>query len=219
MVDKEKIINLYNRQLAIVDDPSDPIVHFTSDITDKNTSKTMYEIISTIGPCSTILDIGCGTCTPLMRLPDDMLNRITYKGVDLNEKFIEINKLNWLAFDNMTFEVYDISDCNLKENYDMIFIYDTFAYFNEDEIIEMIDYYYTKVNRVLSFYIFTEGEKCPKELLIEQESYKKILKHIYRNYKDYIKLTMFEEEHCNYIEIRIFNSKFLDSLVLYYKEK
>lgn len=219
MVDKEKVIQLYNRQLQFIQDPTDPIIHFTSNITDKNTANTMYEIISTVGRCSTILDIGCGTCTPLIRLPDDMLNSITYTGVDLNENFIEINKENWKQFENMQFKVYDISDCNLEENYDMIFIYDTFAYFNEDDIIKMIDYYYTKVNRVLSFYIFTEGEKVPDELLIEQESYKKILKHVYRNYKDVCKLTMYEEEHCNYVEIRLFNDKFLDSIVLYYKEK
>ena len=131
---------------------------------------------------SSVLDLGCATADILNFLDKHVLESIDYTGMDINSKFLDINVNKWKSYDNIKFMNYDIIDKTIDNTYDIILINDTFAYFETKDIIEMIDYYSSKANVLLSFSLLLYGRLLPEHLLIEQKEYIPIIEYVIRKY-------------------------------------
>ena len=178
MKSKDKIIQLYNRQIAVLP-PDNPFIHLNN----RQYSVCLGSIMrDKIFANSSVLDLGCATADILNFLDKHVLESIDYTGMDINSKFLDINVNKWKSYDNIKFMNYDIIDKTIDNTYDIILINDTFAYFETKDIIEMIDYYSSKANVLLSFSLLLYGRLLPEHLLIEQKEYIPIIEYVIRKY-------------------------------------
>lgn len=113
----------------------------------------------------TVLDLGCGVGALYLAshiYPDK------YYGKDLVPEFIEINKNNSRSSVSPNhFEVYDLESMNLDRNYDIIVMNDVLNYFPTDRISQLVDYYFTKCDKALSFTLYNglTEEECREHKL------------------------------------------------------
>lgn len=198
-----KVKNLYDYSILTVNDSKSPLIHYNSESADKVHKSSFKEIISSIlsnpnnsVPIS-ICDIGCATGDILSCLNQSELNKINYSGLELNEKFIMLAKSQFSNHNNINFYQYNIYNMNLSHNYDIITIYDTFAYFNTKEIINMIDYYYSKSNHVLSFILLDEFDNYDKSLLIQYSNPSSIINHCKSSFPNSVSYKFFNLDKSN----------------------
>lgn len=178
MFDKNRILELYDRQIKKYP-AENPFIHLSSQATIKNYGKYLNELLKQFGGKISVADLGCAVGN-MLRYVDK--NQIDYNGFDINENFITRAKKLWQDYSNLKFNLYDISDCDLPRNFDVILVNETFSYFNEYEIISMINYYVNKADKLFSTSILI-GKNYPPELLITENNPYKIVKHVLENYK------------------------------------
>ena len=180
MIEKNKVLALYNSSIDRVKIWSNPLIHHSSMRDVEKYGAAMEERIVD-SCCKTVLDIGCGTGNPLAHIRNEVRRAIDYTGLDLNPKMVEICRERWQDYPNFKFDEYDISDCALERNYDAIFVNETFAYFSSAEICQMIDYYAGKANRIFSASLLMPCVR-PAYLLIEQTEIAPIVNHVLANF-------------------------------------
>ena len=115
----------------------------------------------------------------------DIVKELRYTALDINENMIKKAKERWKDYPNISFGIYDLEDCNLQNNYDIILLQESIAYFEEEDINMLIDYYYTKTNKVLSLSLLdgTLPWKLQDELLISQRHPMTTVVYALANYK------------------------------------
>ena len=176
MIDKAKVLALYDSSIDSVKIYSNPLIHHSSALDVEKYGAAMEERIIA-QRCKTVLDIGCGTGNPLAYVREEVRRAIDYTGLDLNPRFVEICRGRWQDYPNFRFEQYDISECKLARSYDVIFVNETFAYFNSAEICAMIDYYVDRADKLFSASLLMPRER-PASLLIEQTEVAPIVNHV-----------------------------------------
>lgn len=181
MFDKEAVLELYRSNIGYVKDKLSPHVHLSSEYDARTHGAAMTERIIAYDVDS-VLDLGCGTGSPLIYIDPIILMDITYHGVDLYNPFIRICRERWKAFHYFTFAEYDISSMVLSRHYDAIFCNETFSYFSAKEICAMIDFYAAHADRVFSATLLTNPRQYPHYLLIQQPDPETVLKHIRTHY-------------------------------------
>ena len=185
-----EVKNLYDISILNIVNSKSPFIHYNSENADEVHKSSFNQLVTSLlnedknGTICTICDIGCATGDILRSLDSSLVPNINYCGLDLNEKFILMAKSDFEPFPNINFYQYNIYNMNLSQNYDLITIYDTFAYFNTDEIIKMIDYYYSKTNKILSFILLDKFENYDKSLLIQSSDTNSILQYCSSSFKD-----------------------------------
>lgn len=184
MIEKDLVLELYNNSIDQIRDWNNPLIHHSCARDVENYGAAMENRIFD-NRCRTVLDIGCGTGNPLVHIHEYIRKAIEYTGADLNPRFVEICRERWQDYPNFTFEQYDISACDLDENYDAIFVNETFAYFNSAEICKMIDYYTSRANKIFSTSLMLPRQ-YPAYLLIEQTEILPIVNHVLKNHTNAI---------------------------------
>lgn len=178
MNNKEQVIQLYDQALFYRPDPEDTLCHLSSKEDAVSYGAYLTLLLNRLGNDCTICDLGCGTASPvryskLATAPPKGAPRARsaqYTGLDINETMIKRAQERWKDRPDMQFKVYDLEDCNLDQNYDIILLQESIAYFEEEEINELVDYYVTKANKVLSLSLL-DGDlpwSVQDELLIAQ---------------------------------------------------
>jgi len=169
MFTKEQVIELYDRTLVYRQDPEDTLCHLSSPEDASSYGAYLNLLISRLGVSSTVCDIGCGTCSPLRCYQGD-ISLLNYTALDINENMLDRAKRRWKAYPNIKFDIYDLESCNLQNNYDIILLQESIAYFEEEDINELIEYYLTKTNKVLSLSLLdgTLPSDIQDQLLISQ---------------------------------------------------
>lgn len=153
MVNKNIILNLYDGAVSVVKDFSNPYANLMEPYSVLYEANHVGILIQTYN-IKSIADLGCGSGNMLRLVNGAYMRDVTYSGFDLNPNFI---KYCTNRYPKGIFQEYDISKKKLENDYDLILIYETFAYFTDEEIIDMIEYYYSKANRVLSFVLLDRG--------------------------------------------------------------
>lgn len=169
MFTKEQVVELYDRALLYKKDPEDTLCHLSSPEDAESYGSYLNLLISRLGVTSTVCDLGCGTCSPLRCYEGD-ISQLNYTALDINENMISRAKNRWSQYPNIRFGIYDLESCNLDKNYDIILLQESIAYFEEEDINELIEYYLTKTNKVLSLSLLdgTLPSDIQDELLISQ---------------------------------------------------
>ena len=181
MIDKKIILDLYDGAVSVTKDFSNPYANLM------NPYSVIYEARHMEGlvqekDIKTMADLGCGSGNMLRLGNSNIMRDVEYTGYDLNPNFVTYCSAR---YPNHKFYEYDISSKDLKENYDLILIYEVLSYFNDEEILDMIDYYYTKCNKVLSFVLLDKGEYDPA-LNIEQVSCDNLVKVLKEKYSKFV---------------------------------
>lgn len=183
MDNKDEILRLYSNVLQVIPNLYDPSAWLCTIECYKYNGSHLKSLLSKVGYDSTILDIGCAMGNLIRSIPYTRIKEIPlYKGVDINRDMLDIAKKQWVNCKNMIFDIYDISEMNLKHDYDVIVIYYPFAYFQTDEIIKMIDYYYEKTKKVLTFILLKDYKEYDKDLFIVNSDTDKIKQYISDTY-------------------------------------
>lgn len=169
MTSKQQVIELYNEALFYCQDPEDTLAHMSSVKEAESYGAYLNLLISRLGAESSVCDIGCGTCSPLRCYKGD-ISQLNYTALDINTNMISRAKERWKQYPNIKFQTYDLEDCNLNRNYDIILFQESLAYFEEEDINELVEYYFTKTNKVLSLSLLdgTLPRDVQDELLISQ---------------------------------------------------
>lgn len=183
MFTKEQVIELYDEALLYRKDPEDTLCHLSSVEDAESYGSYLNLLISRLGTLSTVCDIGCGTCSPLRCYKGD-ISLLNYTALDINENMISRAKNRWSQYRNIKFDIYDLESCSLDKNYDIILLQESVAYFEEEDINELIEYYLTKTNKVLSLSLL-DGTLPPviqDHLLISQRRPMVTLSYVLTNF-------------------------------------
>ena len=163
MVDQQIIKDMYDKAVLMVKDYSNPYANLMNPYSVIYEARHVEEIVRD-NDITSMADLGCGSANIYRLTNSNIMRGVTYTGYDLNPNFV---KYCSLRYPTIQFHEYDISTKNLKESYDLIIMYEVLPYFTDDEIIDMIDYYYTKTNKVLSFVLLDKGNYDPSLNLIQ----------------------------------------------------
>lgn len=122
---------------------------------------------------------------PLDNSQSDIIRELRYTALDINPNMIKKAKERWKDYPNISFGIYDLEDCDLQDNYDIILLQESLAYFEEEDINNLIDYYYTKTNKVISLSLLdgTLPWQVQDELLISQRHPMTTLSYVLANYQ------------------------------------
>lgn len=167
-----------------------------ADLKDQNVEKNLEENANfsyPFSPCSCNTPLGyfgtqdCfkGQSPVEQRIQGDIIKELRYTALDINDIMIKKAKERWKDYPNISFGIYDLEDCNLQNNYDIILLQESLAYFEEEDINNLIDYYYTKTNKVLSLSLLdgTLPWQVQDELLISQRHPMTTLSYVLANYQ------------------------------------
>lgn len=200
MVDQQIIKDMYDKAVLMVKDYSNPYANLMNPYSIIYEARHVEEIVRD-NDITSMADLGSGSANIYRLTNSNIMRGVTYTGYDLNPNFV---KYCSLRYPTIKFHEYDISTKNLKESYDLIIMYEVLSYFTDDEIIDMIEYYYTKTNKVLSFVLLDKGEYDPSLNIIQvscddilrrlKDKYSKIIMdYDNKNYKAYIDIYKEEE--------------------------
>lgn len=180
MVDKARVLALYDRAINSVRDVANPLIHHSSTSDAQHYGAAMLERVKLFA--GSVLDLGSSVANPLACFDEQTLRNLDYTGLDLNPRFVQLARERWQSFPNLKFAVYDISACSLGRNFDVIFVNETFAYFNSAEICAMIDYYAGRADKLFSASLLMPRER-PASLLIEQTDVAPIVNHVLAKFR------------------------------------